>query len=162
MCKVSGNWNQKLGKRDKIFQMIVCIQVLKQQIGYQSKISILWVCFKKADLQFHRKEDCEVFSKTCHFEKEKKNLCFTSYTVKWKSVCFTKWFVWLKGLVWLNGWVFTYKLSGCGFKSQCSHLKRMLSSYHHQAQCTVLQKMIKSSNHRFSSFMTLLKVVQTS
>ena len=25
-------------------------------------------------------------------------------------------------LVWLNGWVFVYKLSGCGFKSRCCHL----------------------------------------
>ena len=25
-------------------------------------------------------------------------------------------------LVWLNGWVFIYKLSGCGFVSRCSHL----------------------------------------
>ena len=24
--------------------------------------------------------------------------------------------------VWLYGWVFVYKLSGCGFKSHCSHL----------------------------------------
>ena len=24
--------------------------------------------------------------------------------------------------VWLNGWVFVYELSGCGFKSTCSHL----------------------------------------
>ena len=24
--------------------------------------------------------------------------------------------------VWLNGWVFVYELSGCGFKSCCSHL----------------------------------------
>ena len=24
--------------------------------------------------------------------------------------------------VWLNGWVFVYKLSGCGFESRCSHL----------------------------------------
>ena len=23
--------------------------------------------------------------------------------------------------VWLNGWVFVYKLSGCGFESRCSH-----------------------------------------
>ena len=25
--------------------------------------------------------------------------------------------------VWLNGWVFVYQLSGCGFASSCSHLK---------------------------------------
>ena len=25
--------------------------------------------------------------------------------------------------VWLNGWVFVYKLYGCGFESRCSHLK---------------------------------------
>ena len=24
--------------------------------------------------------------------------------------------------LWLNGWVFVYELSGCGFKSSCSHL----------------------------------------
>ena len=24
--------------------------------------------------------------------------------------------------VWLNGWVFAYELSGCGFESRCSHL----------------------------------------
>ena len=24
-------------------------------------------------------------------------------------------------LNWLNGWVFVYKLSGCGFESRCSH-----------------------------------------
>ena len=28
----------------------------------------------------------------------------------------------LNHLVWLNGWVFFYELSGCGFKSSCSHL----------------------------------------
>ena len=25
--------------------------------------------------------------------------------------------------VWLNGWMFVYKLSGCGFESHCCHLK---------------------------------------
>ena len=25
--------------------------------------------------------------------------------------------------VWLNGWVFVYELSSCGFESSCSHLK---------------------------------------
>ena len=25
--------------------------------------------------------------------------------------------------VWLNGWLFVYELSGCGFESSCSHLK---------------------------------------
>ena len=24
--------------------------------------------------------------------------------------------------VWLNGWVFVYEISGCGFESHCSHL----------------------------------------
>ena len=24
--------------------------------------------------------------------------------------------------IWLNGWVFVYELSGCGFESRCSHL----------------------------------------
>ena len=28
----------------------------------------------------------------------------------------------LNHLVWLNGWVFVYELSGCGFESCCSHL----------------------------------------
>ena len=27
--------------------------------------------------------------------------------------------------VWLNGWVFVYELSGCGFESSCSHLKEI-------------------------------------
>ena len=26
---------------------------------------------------------------------------------------------------WLNGWVFVYKLSGCGFESYCSNLKQV-------------------------------------
>ena len=26
--------------------------------------------------------------------------------------------------VWSNGWVFVYELSGSGFKSSCSHLKK--------------------------------------
>ena len=26
--------------------------------------------------------------------------------------------------VWLNGWVFVYKLTGCGFASSCSHLNQ--------------------------------------
>ena len=26
-------------------------------------------------------------------------------------------------IFWLNGWVFVYELSGCGFESCCSHLK---------------------------------------
>ena len=29
------------------------------------------------------------------------------------------WIIWP---VWLNGWVFVYELSGCGFESSCSHL----------------------------------------
>ena len=28
--------------------------------------------------------------------------------------------------VWLNGWVFVYELSGCGFKSSCSHYRYLL------------------------------------
>ena len=28
----------------------------------------------------------------------------------------------LAELVWLNGWVLVYKLSGCWFESRCSHL----------------------------------------
>ena len=28
----------------------------------------------------------------------------------------------LSHLGWLNGWVFVYELSGCGFESRCSHL----------------------------------------
>ena len=28
----------------------------------------------------------------------------------------------VKRPVWLNGWVFVYELSGCGFESRCSHL----------------------------------------
>ena len=30
-------------------------------------------------------------------------------------------------LVWLNGWVFAYELSGCGFKSSCSHFSQGFS-----------------------------------
>ena len=29
--------------------------------------------------------------------------------------------------VWLNGWVFVYELSGCGFESSCSHLNFRIS-----------------------------------
>ena len=29
---------------------------------------------------------------------------------------------WIIRPVWLNGWVFVYELSGCGFKSRCCHL----------------------------------------
>ena len=29
--------------------------------------------------------------------------------------------------IWLNGWVFFYKLSGCGFESRCSHISRCTS-----------------------------------
>ena len=29
----------------------------------------------------------------------------------------------LARLVWLNGWVFVYKLSGCGFEPRCYHLR---------------------------------------
>ena len=29
---------------------------------------------------------------------------------------------WQRNIIWLNGWVFVYELSGCGFKSNCSHL----------------------------------------
>ena len=28
--------------------------------------------------------------------------------------------------VWLNGWVFVYKLSGWGFESSCSHLDKII------------------------------------
>ena len=30
--------------------------------------------------------------------------------------------------VWLNGWVFLYEISGCGFESRCSHLKLQMWS----------------------------------
>ena len=30
---------------------------------------------------------------------------------------------WTNWAIWLNGCVFVYELSGCGFKSGCSHLK---------------------------------------
>ena len=30
--------------------------------------------------------------------------------------------------VWLNGWVFVYELSGCGFESSCSHLNFRFST----------------------------------
>ena len=34
-------------------------------------------------------------------------------------------------LVWLNGWVFVYELSGCGFESRCCHLIATgLSDFH--------------------------------
>ena len=29
---------------------------------------------------------------------------------------------WQEHTVWLNGWVFVYELSGCGFESRCCHL----------------------------------------
>ena len=28
--------------------------------------------------------------------------------------------------VWLNGWVFVYELSGCGYESSCYHLRKTL------------------------------------
>ena len=31
--------------------------------------------------------------------------------------------------VWLNGWVFVYELSGCGFESRCCHLKKHFSGH---------------------------------
>ena len=63
-----------------------------------------------------------------------------SSTVKWHptdkySQHSQYWLVWL---VWLNGRVFVYKLSGCGFESRCSHLLfsmlyllGLLDSLHH-------------------------------
>ena len=30
--------------------------------------------------------------------------------------------IYLQSMFWLNGWVFVYELSGCGFESSCSHL----------------------------------------
>ena len=32
--------------------------------------------------------------------------------------------------VWLNGWVFVYKLSGCGFESRCCYLNHILLYCH--------------------------------
>ena len=34
--------------------------------------------------------------------------------------------------VWLNGWVFVYKLSGCGFESHCSHLYSLVYNSFYQ------------------------------
>ena len=34
--------------------------------------------------------------------------------------------------VWLNGWVFAYKLSGCGFVSSCSHLNFRFTAWFKQ------------------------------
>ena len=33
-------------------------------------------------------------------------------------------------LVWSNGWVFVYKLSGCGFESRCSHVELLFLIKH--------------------------------
>ena len=35
--------------------------------------------------------------------------------------------------VWLNGWVFVYKLSGCGFESHCCHLNMFTKSHIHSS-----------------------------
>ena len=43
---------------------------------------------------------------------------------KWiRNLLSTNW------LVWLNGWVFVYKLSGCGFESCCCHLNLIQANY---------------------------------
>ena len=31
--------------------------------------------------------------------------------------------------IWLNGWVFVYKLSGCGFESCCCHIKATVCNW---------------------------------
>ena len=47
--------------------------------------------------------------------------------------------------VWLNGWVFVYELSGCCFKSSCSHLKKSFSKsleMTEECMCTYFSKIV--------------------
>ena len=43
--------------------------------------------------------------------------------------------------VWLNDWVFVYKLSGCGFKFRCSHVS-----------CYFMKKLFFFSNHIIKNY----------
>ena len=37
--------------------------------------------------------------------------------------------------VWIHGWGFVYKLSGCGFENSCSHLRLFPHQYKTQQIC---------------------------
>ena len=56
--------------------------------------------------------------------------------------------------VWLNGWVFGYKLNGCGFESRCCHLRKSIFlKYSFFWRCTVIVNLKKiSRNTIFSSY----------
>ena len=45
-----------------------------------------------------------------------KNWLINDWAVLWVLICT------VHMTVWPNGWVFLYKLNGCGFESRCSHL----------------------------------------
>ena len=60
--------------------------------------------------------------------------------------------------VWLNGWMFVYELSGCGFESSCSHLK-LPRQQHSQSMKTgkvvfgLFWATVESMNYRLFSFL---------
>ena len=49
----------------------------------------------------------------------------TSKISKWMDKGVLEWLNVLNWLVYLNGWVFVYKLNGCGFDSRCSHWSKI-------------------------------------
>ena len=53
-----------------------------------------------------------------------KVLCQWERNHNYRNLCSVLLFSWRNKMtaVWLNDWVFIYKLSGCGFESCCSHL----------------------------------------
>ena len=72
--------------------------------------------------------------------------------------------------VWLNGWVFVYELSGCGFEPRCYHLKgnvyllftstglmTLFCSYCKSENCTTNQSVVYPSTIKRWSKLNLLK-----
>ena len=61
--------------------------------------------------------------------------------------------------VWLNGWVFLYELSGCGFESSCSRLKLCLDScFWHSLDSFKISLMINrwGLQKKFNSLITII------
>ena len=55
-------------------------------------------------------------------------------------------------MFWLNGWVFVYKLSGCGFDSSCSHEKYYCVE---NARLSILKMFARSFSSQWHDFSTV-------
>ena len=59
--------------------------------------------------------------------------------------------------VWLNDWVFVFKLSGCGFEYRCNRLRAFLENVHtsDKKECEKVLSFLKNSSVLFNSWIKL-------